>query len=229
MPSPRPARQPEGHPSGWLAEATALRMVADVQRMAIPELTRVFGQCGLYLRPSESISEELSGNMLGKVVSLHRLGDALSGQVRCLDHELPMSSASLSLVYGLFVLEACDEPDLFMQEVARVLQPEGTALLIGFNAWGPSRLRWRLRGARAGAHAQVERLAQDAGLELVRRQYLGPVWPREVIEDADSARRRWFDRLRVAELTVLRRRDAALTPLRKAMPTATLRPNMSAG
>lgn len=206
-------------------------MVGDVQRMAIPELTRVFGQCGLYLRPSAVISEELSGNMLGMVVSLHREEGRFTGQVRCLDHELPLSSASLSLVYGLFMLEASDEPELFMQEIARVLKPEGTALLIGFNAWGPSRLRWRLRGARAGAHAQVERLAQDAGLEVVRRQYLGPVWPREAIEDEDedTARRRWFDRLRVAELTVLRRREAALTPLRKAVPTATLRPNMSAG
>jgi SAM-dependent methyltransferase len=204
-------------------------MMADVQRMAIPELTRVFGQSGLYLRPSASICPDLSGNMVGRIISLHRAGHRLEGPVRCLDHELPLTSSSLSLVYGLFVLESCGEPELLMQEIARVLTPEGTALLIGFNPWGPARWRWRLRGARAGAHGQVDRLAQDAGLDVVRHQLLGAIWPRETASPADSGHKRGFDRLRVADLAVLRRREAALTPLRKLGHTVGLRPNMSAG
>jgi SAM-dependent methyltransferase len=204
-------------------------MVADVQRMATPELTRVFGQCGLFMRPSGSIAADLSGNMLGMVISLYRDGPAMEGDVRCLDYELPLSSASLSLVYGLFLLESSDEPELLMQELARVLKPEGTAMLIGFNPWGPARFRWRLRGARTGAHGQVARLAQDAGLELVRRQYLGAVWPREVADPRDAARHRWYDRLRVADMAVLRRRDPAMTPLRSFAPAVGLRPNKSAG
>jgi SAM-dependent methyltransferase len=204
-------------------------MVADVQRMAIPELTRIFGQCGLYLRPTSAISPELSGNMVGHVISLHREANQFNGPVRCLDHDLPLTSSSLSLVYGLFMLESSGEPELLMQEVARVLTPEGTALLVGFNPWGPARWRWRLRGAHAGAHGQVDRLAQDAGLEVVRHQFLGAVWPRETTDPADAGRKRGFDRLRVADLAVLRRREAALTPLRKLGHTVGLRPNMSAG
>jgi SAM-dependent methyltransferase len=204
-------------------------MMADVQRMATPELTRVFGQCGLFVRPTGGISADLSGNMLGTVISLFRDGQALDGDLRCLDYELPLCSASLSLVYGLFLLELSDEPELLMQELARVLKPEGTAMLIGFNPWGPSRLRWRLRGAPTSAHGQVARLAQDAGLELVRRQYLGAVWPREVADPRDSTRHRWYDRLRVADMAVLRRRDVAVTPLRSFAPAVGLRPNMSAG
>ena len=204
-------------------------MLADVQRMAIPELTRVFGQCGLYLRPTPAIGAELSGNMVGHVISLHRAGQRLEGPVSCLDHELPLTSSSVSLVYGLFVLESSGEPELLVQEIARVLTPEGTALLIGFNPWGPARWRWRLRGARAGAHGQVDRLAHDAGLEVVRHQFLGPAWPRETLRPDEPARNRGFDRLRVADLAVLRRREAALTPLRKLGHTVGLRPNMSAG
>ena len=204
-------------------------MLAEVQCMAIPELTRVFGQIGLYLRPSRSIAPELSGNMLGTVVSLNHGPGGLEGPVRCLDHALPITSASLSLVYGLFALESSPEPELLVQEIARVLKPEAFALLVGFNPWGAARLQWRLRGARAGIHAQVDRLARDAGLELVRRHSLGPVWPRAVRAQAQDARPRWFDRFRVAELVVLRRRDIALTPLRKSMPAVSLRPGMSTG
>ncbi len=197
--------------------------------MAIPELTRVFGPIGLYLRPSSTIAPELSGNMLGTVVSLHHGPAGLEGPVRCLDQALPISGASLSLVYGLFALEASPDPEGLVQEIARVLKPEAVALLVGFNPWGAARLRWRLRGARAGVHAQVDRLAQEAGLELVRRQPLGPVWPRALRPRALDASPRWFDRFRVAELVVLRRRDIALTPLRKSMPAVSLRPGMSTG
>ncbi|CAN5147481.1 hypothetical protein BH11PSE14_BH11PSE14_07400 [soil metagenome] len=204
-------------------------MLEDVQRMAVPELTRVFGQTGLYLRPNASIAAELSGNMLGTVISLQRRGRLLDGLVRCLDYQLPLCSSTLSLVYGLFALEDSAEPELLVQEIARVLQPEGTALMIGFNPWGFSRLRWRLRGARPGAHANIGRIAADAGLEVVRRQYLGPIWPSLSRGLPDPKRTRWYDGLRVAELVVLRRRDLALTPLRMSHPAVSLRPGMSAG
>lgn len=229
MPLPPPPRQPEVPSLGWADVAAARGLMDEIQRMAIPELTRVFGHIGLYLRPSISIPAELSGNMLGTVLSLHRSGGGLEGPVRCLDQALPISGASLSLVYGLFALEASPAPELLVQEIARVLKPDAVALLVGFNPWGAARLGWRLRGARAGIHTQVDRMAQDAGLDLMRRQTLGPVWPRATRRPAQDARARWFDRFRIAELVVLRRRDIALTPLRKSMPAVSLRPGMSTG
>ena len=229
MPLPPAPRQPEAPSLGWVETGAAQGMLAQVQRMAIPELTRVFGPIGLYLRPSCSIAPELSGNMLGSVVSLNYAPGGLEGSVRCLDQALPIAGASLSLVYGLFALECSAEPDLLLQEIARALMPEAFALLVGFNPWGAARLHWRLRGAPAGIHAQVDRLARDAGLELVRRHTLGPVWPGAMRTRAQDARPRWFDRFRVAELVVLRRRDIALTPLRKSMTAVSLRPGMSTG
>lgn len=229
MPPPPPSRQPEARSLGWAETGAGQDMLAEVQRMAIPELTRVFGQIGLYLRPSRSIVPELSGNMLGLVVSLSHAQGGLEGPFRCLDQALPVSSASLSLVYGLFALECSPDPELLVHEIARMLKPDAVALLIGFNPWGATRLRWRLRGARVGIHAQVDRLARDSRLELVRRHTLGPVWPFPMHAQAKDSGPRWFDRFRVAELVVLRRRDIALTPLRKSMPAVSLRPGLSPG
>jgi SAM-dependent methyltransferase len=203
-------------------------MLIQVQRMAIPELTRIYGQYGLYLRPTVDISPDLSGNMLANTIVLQRQGDALDGQLRCLDAELPFSSASLSLVYSLFMLENSPAPAELVQEIARCLKPEGVLLLIGFNAWSPARLsgRWGT-GLRSGI--ADERLATAAGLEIVRRQYLGPFWPSAGSAQVDSSGSSWLDRFRAARLLVLRRRESALTPLRKVSAAVSLRPGMSAG
>ena len=79
MPFPPPSSQPEVPAPDERVRDRRSRLLADVQRMAIPELTRVFGQHGLYLRPLQAHPEELSGNMLAHVICLHRDGQALSG------------------------------------------------------------------------------------------------------------------------------------------------------
>ena len=142
MPSRRLPSQPDAPVHPWLRRPAGRQLVADVQRMAIPELTRIFGQHGLYLRPSADLPDELSGNMLGRVISLHRAGDRFGGQLRCQDTQLPIAGGCLSLVYALFVLETSPDPALLMQEVARSLKPEGVAVLISINPWSPARLRW---------------------------------------------------------------------------------------
>ena len=167
--------------------------------------------------------------MLGNVISLYRQGEALDGQLRCLDAELPVASSSQSLVYSLFMLESSPAPDALMHEIARVLKPEGVALLISLNPMGLARLRWLLQPTRGFAGLAVERLARDAGLEVSRRQYLGPFWPGEGSAITDIGGNRWQDRFRAANLVVLRRREAGLTPLRKASAAVSLRPGMSAG
>ena len=229
MPSTRPPSQPDSQTLGWLQREPGRQMLADVQRMVIPELTRVFGQHGLYLHPSGGLPADLSGNMLANVVSLHRDGGGLAGQLQCLDAELPISTASLSLVYALFMLETSPEPGALLQEIARSLKPEGVALLISLNPWSLAQLRWLLKPARVTSSSSVERLVQDAGLEVIRRQYLGPFWPSASSSISDQGGNRWLDGFRAASLMVLRRREAALTPLRKAVPAVSLRPGMSAG
>jgi SAM-dependent methyltransferase len=203
-------------------------MVAEVQRSAIPEMTRVFGQFGLYLRPSSSMPADLSGNLLGNVLSLYRDQDGFSGQVRCQDDELPVSTSSLSLVYALFVLETSPDPAALLQEISRSLKPEGVALLMNLIPWSMAQLRW-LRPPRSTSGAWLDRLAQEAGLEVVRRHYIGPFWPSANGSISDRGGNGWLDGFRAASLSVLRRREAALTPLRKVSSAVSLRPGMSAG
>ena len=203
-------------------------MLADVQRDALPEMTRVFGQHGLYLRPSEVIPGDLSGNMLARVVSLWRSGSGFSGEFSCADPEIPIASASLSLVYALFVVEGAPNPAILLHEFARMLKPEGSVLVLSLNPWSPAQLRW-LKPPASSSSNRLERHANDAGLEVVRRQFLGPFWPGRRPLQFDPRERGLLDNFRAARLTVIRRREAALTPLRKAATAVSLRPGMSAG
>jgi SAM-dependent methyltransferase len=228
MPSVSPSSQPNPPTPAWLEGAAGRQLLADVQRDALPEMTRVFGQYGLYLRPSESISSDLSGNLLGRVVSLWRAGGGFRGDVGCVDPEIPLASSSLSLIYALFVVEGAPSPAVLLHEFARMLKPEGVVLVLSLNPWSPAQLRW-LRPPASSSSNRLERLSQEAGLEVVRRQYLGPFWPAGRPVAYDPRRRSLADAFRAGRLTVLRRREAALTPLRKAVAPVSLRPGMSAG
>jgi SAM-dependent methyltransferase len=204
--------------------------VAEAQRQTIPELTRVFGSTGLYLRPFLEYSSELSGNMLGSVLSIGRSADALAGQWECHDGALPIGNGSLSLVYVLFVLETSPDPVALIQEVARVLKSDGVALLVCLNPMSPSRLRWLGRPTGIGL-AQIEAQAREAGLESVRRQALGPVWlGGTAASGGDPASGpRLLDPFRAAQMLVMRRYEIPVTPIRAGAPVVGFRPGVSAG
>lgn len=229
MPSRRLPSQPDAQSQPWLRRQAGRQLLSGVQRIAIPELTRVFGQHGLYLRPSSEIAPELSGNMLSHVVSLHRSGQGLGGQLRCRDAELPIENSSLSLVYALFVLESSTHPEALMHEIARVLKPEGVALVISLNPWSLARLRWWSPSSRGTPASWVARLAADAGLDRVRCRHIGPFWSNAKAALSAEAGDSWLDGFRVANLLVLRRREAGLTPLRRSHAAVSLRPGMSPG
>lgn len=207
-----------------------MRLLREVQRQAIPDLTRVFGHAGLYLRPTAALEPALPGNLLANVLSLHRAGDAFSGALACDDARLPLASGSLSLVYALFVFESSPDPQALLSEVARVLKPEGAALLLTLNPWGPTRLRWAFKGMKGFDPGQFAGQVAAAGLEVQRRRYLGPIWSAARDTDLEPARSSGLAaRLRMASLVVARRRDPGLTPLRASAPVLKFRPGMSAG
>ncbi len=207
-----------------------MRLLREVQRQAIPDLTRVFGHAGLYLRPTAALEPGLPGNRLSRVLSLHRRGDAFSGAVACDDARLPLASGSLSLVYALFVFESSPDPQALMSELARVLKPDGAALLLTLNPWGPSRLRWAFKGMKGFDPGLFASHVAAAGLEVQRRRYLGPIWSAARATDLDPAPSTGLAaRLRMASLVVARRRDPGLTPLRAIAPVLKFRPGMSAG
>lgn len=227
---PAPSRRQPGRPAeAWFQAEATLRLVRDVQRQAIPELTRVFGHGGLFLRPAEAVPEVLSGNMLAHIVSLYRAGDRLDGALVASDARLPIASGSLALVYALFVLESSPDPAALVGEVARVLKPEGTALLLTLNAWAPARLRWGFKGLRPVPPADLGGHLREGGLELLRRRPIGPVWAGRDALDVPVAAAPLADRLRVATLWVARRREPGLTPLRARSAQLAFRPGPAAG
>ena len=225
MPFLRPLRQPSGPALGWLSSATGQPLLAEIQRAATPELTRVFGHSGLYLRALSGIAPELSGNMLAQVISLYRQGSGFAGQVNCEESDMPFASDSLSLVYISFVLESSANPKALLVEFRRMLKPEGVAIVLGLNPWSPSLLRRSRTGACLRGVRGIEAMAREAGLEVMSRQFLGP----SRLAGSNKIGKRWRDTLRPAYLIVLRRRDAALTPLRKSSAAASLRPGVSLG
>lgn len=228
-PAPAP-RQPDTPAAAWFGREATLRMLHEVQRQAIPELTRVFGHTGLYLRPTPALAPVLSGNMLANVLSLHRDGDAFAGDLACRDEQLPICSGCVSLVYGLFVLETSASPAALIDEMARVLKPEGIAILLTLNPWSPARLRWGFRGLAPRDPASVAAGLQAAGLDVQRRRAVGPLWSSAPAVDlAARGRDHPWSGLRMAHLLVARRRDPGLTPLRAGSPALKFRPGMSAG
>lgn len=230
MPAAPAPRQPEHRLCEWFRNRVGRSLLAQIQRESVPELTRVFGSTGLYLRPIPEVSVELSGNMLARVVSLYRDESGFGGQVRCEDAELPIASNSLSLVYALFVLETSPQPTALVEEIARCLKPEGMALVMSLNPWALSSWRWSWRDARNFGGTRLDRLAHEAGLDVVRRKSLGPLWLSGAeATDADSRDSGWFGGLRSARLSVWRRRESSLTPLRKPAAVVSLRPGVATG
>jgi SAM-dependent methyltransferase len=230
MPVAPTPRQLESSAESWFCHEPGLALLHQVQREAIPELTRVFGHSGLYLRPCQALPEALSGNMLAQVLGLHRRGDRFDGMLACSDDALPLASGSLSLVYALCVFETSPDPNALVGEIARVLKPGGVALLASLNPWGLARLRWALRGLRGIDPLRLGQQVVDHGLEIERQHWLGPVWaPAAGLELSEPRGQGLFSGLRAAHLMVARRREPGMTPLRAGAPTMALRPGISAG
>jgi len=230
MPPAPDRRQPETPAAAWFRQATTLRLLEEVQRQVVPDLTRVFGHTGLYLRPTPAQSPVLSGNLLANVVSLHREGAGFGGELACGDEALPFPDASLALVYASFVFETSARPGALLKEIARVLKPEGVALLVRLNPAGLARLRWQFKGMHGVGLSAFAGEVLDAGLEVQRRRCLGPFWSADdLVDPAPQGRNGPLSWLRMASLVVARRRELGLTPLRASSPALKFRPGMSAG
>jgi malonyl-CoA O-methyltransferase len=103
------------------------------------------------------------------------LNKLLSSQhLVCADIEsLPISSASLGLVWSNLALQWCNDLDGAFTEVARVLQPNS---LFMFSTFGPDTLK-ELRAASNNGHTHVSRFIDmhDIGDALTRAGFSAPV------------------------------------------------------
>lgn len=216
MPLPAAARQPE-RPDGWFATPLAQRLLREEQHQTIPRLTASYGRTGFYLRCAVTAPEELSGNMLHRVLRVYRGDHGLEGDLRCVDAELPLLRESVDLVYLLHAFEGGAAQHDLLLELERVLAPEGQLMLVGLNPWSPWRVRWAGAGLRARSAGRQRALLDDAGFEVIAQQGLGPLlpWLRERESTASSpSRRDPCAALRAGYLIHARKRRRGMTPLR---------------
>lgn len=230
MPPAATPRQPGTAAPDWFEGHAGQALVQHAQRQSIPELTRVFGHTGLFLRPGPGTPAQLSGNMLARVISLYRSGRGYDGDLRCLGAEFPVATASLALVYGLFVVTDNDDGEALLAEIARMLKPEGVALVLSLNPLSPYRARWAFGGVGTLSDAAITGLLRRHGLEVSRQRKLGPLW-KTAVDEASFGREasRLLSPFRAATLTVARRRDPALNPMRQSSPGIRLHTGVSTG
>lgn len=230
MPSLHPSSQASIAAIEWFGLPLGLQLMQQFQRQAIPEITRVFGHSGLFLSPSSKYPEELSGNMLAQVLSLHREPGGFAGVVRCDDAQIPIASDSLSLIYSLCVLETSPNPLALFEEMARCLKPEGVLVLLGLNSISPSRLRWQGKGIKSVGTHDLNQLCSKHGLEISKLSQVGPVWLK-LQEKVPRYRAKpgLMNIFYAGHLLVAKKRVAGLTPLRKTGNAYNMNPGVSPG
>jgi SAM-dependent methyltransferase len=186
----------------------------------------VYGNYGLFLRPHARAAMELPQHLLGNMIELapNEHGD-LDGALRCAPDRLPFASESFKLLVAQHVLEQIPEPDACAAELARVLAPEGVALILGFNPLGTWRpwLAWRAAHVHPrSAHAWRVQLAREQ-IDTLQVRFPGSLWPHANLSAAPasgfSAR---IARLGSSWLLLARKRRSTLTPLRLRAATREL-------
>lgn len=196
----------------------AQRLLQEEQRQAIPPLTACYGQTGLYIRASAAIAPTLSGNMLQSVHVLHRGVDGLEGEFACRDDALPLLRESVDLVFLLHALEGSPDPVRLLDEIERVLTPEGNLMLVMLNPHSLWRARWLGSGLRSAGVGRTRALLRAAGFEVARYHGLGPVLPwlpaRPWLPLPSVGARDPFAIWRAGYLLAARKRRRTLTPVR---------------
>ncbi len=199
-----------------------------------PILSTAYGNYGLLLRPRQG-SATLPAHLLGKIVELEVEDDGLlAGAVRCAPWQLPFASESFKVLIVQHALERIVDAEACVAELARVLAPEGIALMLGFNplgTWRPWLMRrargLRLRSARV-CKAQLER----EQIDTLQVRFPGELWPRAKATTApEQPTHSLLARFGSSWLLLARKRRSTLTPirLRKLAREAVRAPQLAPG
>lgn len=158
--------------------AAALRAILAQECTALaPECAGVFGRQGLFIGCDAELIGHLATPMLGRRVGLHVLSrDRFGGDARCAPGELPFADESFRLVVVQHAFEQIDDAALLRDEVVRVLEPGGMAMIVGFARFGIWRpwLAWHERRRARYASALSWRGALVArGVDVYAQRRIG--------------------------------------------------------
>ena len=194
----------------------------------------VYGNYGLFLRPHLRVSAPLPQHLLGKMIELAPGADGtLEGALRCAPAALPFASESFKLVIAQHVLEQIEHAEECAAELARVLAPEGVALILGFNplgTWRPWLLMQAARLHPRSAHS-VRMLLGHEQIDTLQVRFPGSLWPHANIAAEPGALSARLARLGSTWLLLARKRRSTLTPLRlrSAKRELALNPRLAPG
>jgi SAM-dependent methyltransferase len=214
MPALLPSRQ-AGAPPGFASPAWQNLLALACARLQ-PLVDGVYGAHALMISTDPAHVPGLSRPMVG--FRLHWSADGrLSGDLRARPDALPLPSDSMALVVVCMALEPRGGPGL-LDECARVLAPEGVALLVGLNRfspwrwWGGRGLPCRFRGVPAAARMLARR-----DIETLQVRHFGPLLrgPSRGMPPA-AGERRGLGPFRACHLLIARKRRVQATPLRFA-------------
>jgi len=204
----------------------AMRELFRRELMALaPILSGIYGNQGLFVRGHALMPCDLPPHLIGCLTTLsHAKRDQMHGDVRCRAVHLPFANESFNLFVAQHAYEQCDRLQDCIEEIARVLAPEGIALIMGFNPLGTWRpwLAWRTRVARQSLHLHS---AQSWRRHLLRERidtlqirFPGLLLPRARITSPGAPpgneTRNVFARFGSSWLLLARKRRATLTPMR---------------
>jgi len=185
----------------------------------------VYGNYGLFLRPHLRALAPLPQHLLGKMIELAPGEHGLfEGALRCAPGQLPFASESFKLLIAQHVLEQLDDADACAAELARVLAPEGVALILGFNplgTWRPWLARHAAQLHPRSAHHCRTLLAREQ-VDTLQVRFPGSLWPHANIAAQPGAVSSQLARLGSTWLLLARKRRSTLTPLRLRATTREL-------
>ena len=161
------------------------------------------------------------------VLDLPGIAGAPMARVHGVPEQLPFDSRSVDIMLLPHTLEFADDPHQVLREVSRVLTPEGSVIILGFNPfslWG----LWRLLRSRRsppwnGSFLQLARIKDWLKLldfEFTRGSmlYYRPPLANETNMDRlrflEKAGDRWWPMAGAVYLLVAKKRVVGMTPLR---------------
>lgn len=195
-------------------------LLARCHRDAAADVARFSGRYGLFLEPHASGDYAFDVPNLHTRLHLQRANDGFTGDVQCAESAIPLADDSCALVFAACAFEAARDAVGLAAECARLLEPEGTLLVLGLNPWSPAHLRWMFGGLRVWSPDALHALLAGLGLEVMGCRYLGTRWSVSSSPAVDvGVPPAPGSPLRCAFLLEARRRDPGMTPLR-VQPTA---------
>ena len=209
------ALMPNSHGSFFSSAPVQALLARELHALA-PIVSGVYGNYGLFLRAHPHAPFALPPHLLGRMLDLVLDAGEFGGDVRCEPTLLPFASESFKLVIAQHVLEQIGDADACAGELARVLAPEGVALVLGFNPVGSWRPWLSLNAPRGdvrlrlqSAYAWQQKLAREQ-VDTLQIRFPGTLWPHSEQRSGSSPLARFGS----TWLLLARKRRSVLTPLR---------------